>query len=812
MRALGQVVRGLLRSPAHSAVVVLTLALGIGVSVAIESVVQGVLLTPLPFPDPERLVVLWQRAPGVGVAEDWFSPAQYFDIRVQVTSFEESAIVIGGEVTLTGDAAEPERVGALSCSSSLFALLGIEPVLGRALRPEDDALGSARKVLLSRRLFDRRFGSDPGVLRRSIEVDGERLQVVGVLPPLPLDGEVLPTLDTVPVFDLVTSLPLEDPQRTPRGSENYNVLARLTPRATIERAREELLGVAEGVVKDPESLGAGLVPGPEYRIDAVALLDQVVGRVRTPLLLLLGATFVLLLIACANVANLVMTRAASRHRELALRTALGATRAQRIAHSILPSTILGLVSGALGLVIALVVVSALERVAPPDLPRLAGVTVDGTVVLYAAGLSLVVTVLFGLGPALRTSSISPIDALRGGAAAARARSFGKSGARPLVVAQVALSLVLTMVAALLLRTLWHLQAVDPGFRPEGVLTFRVSLAGERYRDRESRGRFYRDLFARLGELPGSAASGGISMLPLTRGFAWTDFTAEGHQSFGERDRVVADVHVVTPGYFQAMGVRLLSGRAFGNEDRDGPSTVVVDRALAERLWTVDTAVGKWVSREPETRATIVGVVESVKHYGLAAESHPTVFLPYREVPSRTLYGVVRGSTDLETLASGISASVRSLDPQLPVYDVRSMTDRLHDSLLREQVLVALLALFGAVALLLATVGLYAVLSFTVATHSRELGIRKAVGANPRDLYRLVLRGAVGLLGLGTVLGLGIALVAGRWVQGLLFEVGPSDPLSFVLSGALVLLVGLAASLLPARRAAGVDPMTALKEE
>jgi putative ABC transport system permease protein len=812
MRALLQAVRGLSRSPAHAAIVVSTLALGIGISVAIESVVQGVLLTPLPFPRPDRLVILWQRAPGVGVAEDWFSPAQYFDIRERVTSFEESAIVIGGEVTLTGDGAEQERVGSLSCSSSLFALLGIDPVLGRALTAEDDAVGAAPKVLLSRRLFERRFRADPDVLQRTIEVDGERLQVVGVLPPLPLDGEVLPTLDTVSVFDLVTSLPLEDPQRTPRGSENYNVLARLKPRATIEQAKVELRGVAEEVVKDPESLGAGLVPGTEYAIDAVPLLGQVVGRVRTPLLLLLGATFVLLLVACANVANLVMTRAASRHRELALRTALGATRAQRIEHTILPSLVMGLVAGVLGVGIAALVIEALRRVAPPDLPRLGEIAVDGMVVLFAAALSLLATALFGLVPALRTSSISPIDALRGGAVAARARSFGKSGGRPLVVAQVALSLVLTMVAALLLRTLWQLQSVDPGFRPEGVLTFRLSLAGERYRESGSRARFYRDLFARLRELPGTTAAGGISMLPLTRGFAWTDFTAEGHQSFGDRDRVVADVHVVTPGYFEAMGVPLLSGRSFGSEDRDGPPTVVVDRELAERLWSVDTAVGKWVFRKPETRSTIVGVVESVKHYGLGAEPHLTVFVPYRELASRSLYGVVRSSADLETLANGIVESVRSLDPELPVYDVRAMTDRVRDSLLREQVLVALLGLFGAVALLLATVGLYGVLSFTVATHSRELAIRKAVGAAPRDLYRLVLRGAGVPLGLGTLIGAGISLFAARLVQDLLFDVGPSDPLSLLASSALVLTVGLWASVLPARRAAAIDPMTALKEE
>jgi predicted permease len=461
--------RSLLRSSGHTLLVVLTLSLGIGATATIYSVVNGVLLRPLPFPEQERLLMLWQQAPGVGVAEDWFSPAQYFDLREQVKGFDELAIVFGTNVTLTGDEHEPERIGALTVSSSFFELLGIEPVLGEGLRREDDLPGAAPKVLLSRRLYESRFEADPALLGRTIVVDGARIEVAGVLPPLPFDADLFPTLVTIPVFDVVMSLPLEDPQRTTRGSENYNVLARMAPSATLSEIRTELLSVASEFVKDPESLGAGLAPGTEFRIAAVPLLDQVVGPVRSPLLVLLGATGVLLLIACANVANLVSTRAASRRRELALRTALGASRAQLVKHALIPSVILGLVSGAVGLGFASRAIAWLQNAAPPDLPRLGEIDVDLGVVAFASAVSLLASILFGLAPALRASKIAPTEALREGAAGARARSLWRGSSSRLVVLQVALSLVLATGAGLLLRTFDQLRSVAPGFRSEGVL-------------------------------------------------------------------------------------------------------------------------------------------------------------------------------------------------------------------------------------------------------------------------------------------------------------------------------------------------------
>ncbi len=810
LRELEQSIRGLLRSPAHSSIVILTMALGIGSTAAIATVVNGVLLRPLPFESPERLMMVWQRAPGVGVEEDWLSPAQYFDLREKARAFEELAMVFGTNVTLTGDGAEPERLGALNVSSSFFDLFRIEPVLGRRLEAKDDEAGAAVKVLLSERLYQRRFRSDPAVLGRTIEVDGERLEVTGVLPPLPLDEDLLPTLTTVPVFDVVTSMPMEDPGITTRGSENYNVIGRLAPAATSAELQGELLRVAEGVVQDPGSLGAGLAAGGEYRIDAVSLLDQVVGPVRSPLILLLGATAVLLLIACANVANLVLTRAAAGSRELALRAAIGASRSRLIRHAMIPNLLLGLVAGALGLAIAVQAIEVLRKAAPPDLPRLAEITIDPRIVAFAIALSLGSSLLFGLLPAVRLSRVSPTDALREGETAVRARSLWRSGSRTFVIAQVALSLVLAIGAGLLLRTFFHLRSTAPGFRPEGAVTFRVSLVGERYEERDARDRFFEILFERLRGGPGVSEAGGISMLPLTRGFAWTDFLVQDQQD-PERNRVVADVHVVTPGYFEAMGIPLLAGRTFTNADDGEPLSVVVNRALAERFWKVDEAVGKWVARRPEERAAILGVVENVKHYGLAAEPRMTVFFPYETYASRTLYGVAHGPGGAFDIAPRVSEAVRALDPQVPVYDARTMSDRVSDSLARERVLTTLLLLFSGIAVTLATIGLYGVLSFTVLTHTRELGIRKAVGADRRDLYRHVLKGAFAVVGVGIALGLAAAVAASRLLKGLLYGVEAADPLTLVASVALLLAVSLGASLLPARRAAGIDPVTALKE-
>ncbi|NKB90482.1 MAG: FtsX-like permease family protein [Acidobacteria bacterium] len=489
-------IRALLRAPGFAAVVVATLALSIGATTTIYSVVRGVLLQPLPFADPDRLVTLWQRAPGVGVDEDWFSIAQYADIRDDTPALEHVAITWGQEVTLTADGTDPARVGALQVSSSFFDVMGVDPRLGRRLRPEDDAPGAAQKALLGHEIFVQRFGADPALVGSTIALDGQLVEIVGVMPPLVLDADVMPTLVTVPVFDLFLSFPLQVVPTT-RGSENYNIIGKLDASATLAQLETELLAIADGFTQDSLALAAGLTAGEDFWVGVVPLIEEVTGEINAPLVLLLAATFVLLLIACANVANLLLTRATTKQRELSIRASLGAPRQRMIRLAMLGSLLLSGAGGAIGVMIAITAVAALHAVAPSDLPRLSEIGVDPGVLLFAAGLCILSSVVFGVGPAIRTATADPGEVLREGSAAARARSLWRNGASSaLVVLQVALSMLLVVGAGLLVRTFWQLQTVDPGFDADRALSFRVALAGDRYGDPAARYDFYDQLFER----------------------------------------------------------------------------------------------------------------------------------------------------------------------------------------------------------------------------------------------------------------------------------------------------------------------------
>ncbi len=824
MQELKYAARALVRAPGFSAVVVITLSLAVGATTAIYSVVNGVLLRPLPFPDQDRLVMLWQRAPGVGVTEDWFSAAQYFDIREGATSLEHVAVSFGQEVTLTGDDLEPTRLGALRVSSSFFDVMGIMPIAGRRFEATDDVPDAPRKVILGERLYRQQFSADPALIGRTLMIDGNRLEVVGVLPSMVLDADMMVPLVTVPEFDLLLSFPLSDPQRSSRGSENFNVIGKLRANATRDRLDTELLEVAQVFSDDPGALGAGLTVGSEFFIAVVPLFDQIVGGARLYLVVLLAATTALLAIACANVANLMLTRAATRQRELGIRAALGAHRGRMMSRALIESLLLSLLGGAGGLAVAVLGVRALHIAAPDELPRLRDVAVDAPVLIFAAALCLLSSLLFGLGPAIRTSRVQPGDVLRQGATAVGARSaWRRDGSRLLVVMQVALSLLLVIGAGLLVRTFRELQAVDPGFNPQGTLSFRVPLVGPRYRDADARVRFYEQVFTRLGNLPGVTHAGGTSMLPLTRGLAWTDYVVEGFNEDNPDARIVADVMVATPGYFEAMQVDVVAGRTFDSGDDGEPQVAIVNRDFAERFWPVEDAVGKWIGNDFTERVTIVGVVETVRHYGLDADTRPAVFMPHAASASRALFGVLRidaeasnGSaasrTDPAALAPAVSRIVHELDPKIPVYNVRSMEDRLAQALAKQRVLMWLLNFFGVTALTLATVGLYGVLSFAVATHTRELGVRKALGAERKDLYRLVMRGAGTVTALGIVVGVLAALGSLRALGSIVYGVGTRDPVTFAVAVAVVVVAAFVAAAIPARHAASVDPMVALKQD
>ncbi len=811
MRGISRVAPGLLRAPGQSVAIILTLALGIGATTTVYSVVRGVLIRPLPFSDNERIVMLWQRAPGVGVAEDWFSPAQYYDLK-ELRVFDELAYFGGAGGTLTGEDAKPQRVGVLYCSSSLFRVLGIQTVSGRPLLAGDDVPGTALKALLSHHLFNQRFGADEGVVGRTIRLDGRDIEVIGVLPEMVLDASVFPTLLAVPRFDLVVGLPLQDPGVTTHGSENFNVIGRLRPGTTSSELQTELKAVAASFTEDPDSLAGGLTPGGEYWVDAVPLLDQVVGDVRAPLLVLFGATGVLLAIACVNVANLLLTRAARRSRNLAIRVALGARRWTVFGGSLLESLVLATLGGICGVIIAVACLRLLQILPAGDLPRLDDIALDPGILGFAAALCVGSSLLFGIGPALRSAGVAPVEVLSETGPAVPTRSVWRRGLSSyLVVAQIALSVMLLVGAGLLLRTVYELRAVDPGFEGDSVLSFRLTFAGEKYADRQTRVLFVDRLMRELGALPGVESVGGVTLLPMTGLYAWTDFAVEGHDSPGGRERIVADEQFVTPGYFETMKVPLLAGRRFTDRDDADPPVAIVDRTFADRFWSVEDAIGKWIVNYPaEERATIVGVVDSIRHYGLADVPRMTAYFPYRMRPVFSLSLTMRAANDPKALAVEVDKLLSSLDADLPVYDIRPVSELVDDSLSRERHLAYLLNVFSVVALALATIGLYGVLSFAVATHMHELAVRMALGARRRDLFRLVLRRARSATFIGIGIGIAGALMVANIFEGIVFGVGTLDPLSFVAAVALVAGVGLMASYLPARRASMVDPMVALK--
>lgn len=646
---------------------------------------------------------------------------------------------------------------------------------------------------------------------RSIRVDGKPVEVVGTLPKLPLDGDLMPTLATVPIFDLVLSLPIEDTGRTTHGSENYNVVARMAEGANLTDVEGELALVAEEFVRDPESLGAGLAPGAEYRIGIVSLLDQVVGEVRPVLVVLQLATGLLLLIACANVGNLLLGRAAPDRRDVAVRVALGAPRGEIVATSLLKSALLAAGGTILGLGVAAVAVRSLESAGAIELPRLAQVGVAPGVVAFATMTGLVSCLLFGIAPAWRSARTAPVIALSEASNAARARSFFRGGTRYLVILQVGLSLALISAGVLVLRTYHAVSSVDPGFRTENVLSFRLSLVGERYDEPEARSQFFRLLFDDLRRAPGVEAAGGVSILPLTRGYAWTDFDVEGREPADDRDRMVADIFVVTSGYFEAMGVSVLAGRTITDSEGDA-LVVMVNRAFAERFWSVPDAIGKWVGRATrDERARIVGLVGDMKQYGLDRDGRPAVFYSHETLAGRTLYGVLRSPRAAEA-AGYVRQAVRALDREIPVYGLRTMSDRLSDSLARRALTAKLLLLFGGFAVAISSVGLYGVLASLVASHNRDLGIRKALGASSGDLYRLVLRGASFMTFTGVALGFLFSRSMASYLDRLLYGAGNADPLSWLAAIATVLLVCSVASLVPARRASRVDPAVVLRDE
>ncbi|HJP93182.1 MAG TPA: ABC transporter permease [Pyrinomonadaceae bacterium] len=792
--------RGLLRRKAFTAVAVLTLALGIAATTATFTVVDAVLLRKLPVADPDRVVVVHNQLPKLNLPRTQVSAPQYVDYSRQTDLFESTAAFSIRNFNLSG-VSMPERLQAGRVTATFFPTLGINPVAGRFFNPEEDRIGNERVVVLSTALWKRLFSSNSGVLNSSIQLNGDNYQLVGVAP----EGieEIYPNVDLwIPMAFTPRELSEER-----RGSLGYTMLARLNSGVTINHAQEIMTGVAR-ITAGPD-LGS-------FNIEVRSLTDEYLSDVRRPLFVLLCAVVAVLLISCANVANLLLARATVRSHEIAVRVALGASRSRIIRQLLTESLLIALLGGAFGMLLAFWATKALLALAPSTLPRLSAIQVDLRILLLSLGASLLCGIIFGLAPALTASKTNLVSSLKESERTDSPSAIRQWLRRTLVVAEVAMALVLLISAGLLVRSFGKLLDVRPGFDPHNVITLRVSLPPAQYDKATKIAAFYDDVLARVSALPGVLHAGSAFQPPFTPGADNSIFMIRDRHANPGDPPPHADYAYVSSDYFRAVGLPILKGRDFQPSDmRAGnyfaPNSVaIIDEELAKRFWPNGDALGGGIGwSETGPWATVVGVCATAHLKDLTEESKGTFYLP-AYFYSSTL--VVRTSGDPRLLTSAIREQVLAVDPNQPVYDVKTMEERVAVTLETRRFAMMLLGVFGAVALLLAAIGLYGVLAFAVSQRTREIGIRMALGARARDVLSMVIRQGMSLVLVGAVAGVVGAYAVTRAIRSLLFEVGTSDPLTFVVVVLLLAVIGFIACYLPARRATKVDPLEALRYE
>ena len=793
--------RQLLKHPGFTFAAAGTIALGLGANTAIFSVVNAVLLRPLTFPEPDRLVIVWERNRAGSQATNVVNPGNYLDWRDRATSFTGLAAFTWSSTTLTGDA--PEIVQGRAVTANFFPVLGAAPSLGRVFTPAEALPGGPPVIVLSDGLWRRRFGADSSVVGRAVPIAGGSATVLGVMPP---------AFRPMPWGDEEYWEPFRrDPSdRSRQGGRYAMVVGRLRPGVTRERAQAEMDVITSGIEREHPEFDTG------WSANVVSLTDQVVGSARPALLIVLTAVAIVLLIACANVGNLMLARADGRRREFAVRTALGATRWRLVRQWLAESVLVALLGGAAGLLLAMWGVDLLVASRPADIPRLTEIALDGRVIAVTAGLTLLVGIVAGLPAALKVAA----DGLAGGLRGESGRTTADAGATRfrsgLVVAQLSLALVLLAGAGLLVRSLHRLAAVNPGFDPANLLTLSVELPGATYPDGTSRAAFFSQLVGRVGSLPGVSAAGAVSFLPLTGAGAATRFTIVGRPAPEPGHWTSADIRIVDPGYFAAMRIPLERGRSLTSADRaDAPPVVVINETMARRFWPNENPIGarlqvRWA--HPEAQPLIVGVVGDVRVSSLDGELRPMIYYPQAQEPSGYMVIVARHAGDAAGLTGAVRAVVRELDRNLPVSDVATMSTRLVRSMSDRRYPMLLLTVFAALAVLLAAVGIYGVLSYAVNQRRREFGVRMALGARGADVLRLVIGDGMRLTLAGVAIGATGSLFASRALGRLLYGVTPSDPLTFAAVAGVLALVALIAVYFPALRATRVDPMTVLRSE
>jgi putative ABC transport system permease protein len=803
--------RMLWKQPGFTAVAVVALALGVGANTAIFSVVNTLVFRPLLFPDADRLVQVWAtnpQLPGEFATHHEVSPGDVAEWRADANSFEDIALYRHTTYNLTG-AGEPERLEGARVSANFFKVLGAGPAAGRALSPEDDRAGAERVVVLSYGLWQRRFGSDPQVIGRTLTLNDEPYSVVGVLP---ADFKY-PHLGTAALW---TPFAFSAEQAAERGSRNLYTVARLRPTATVEQAQAEVAAVSARL--------AGSYPDTnrDWGARLVSLQDEVTRFYRSALLIMLGSVALVLLIACANVANLLLMRASGRVREMAVRAALGASRWRLARQLIVESLLLALVGGLAGLLLAVWGIDLILSTIPPEIrefiPRYRDIGINGATLAFALLATVLASLVFGLAPALHASRPDLNEALKEGSGKASGGARSRRARGLLVVSEIALSVVLLVGACLLIKSFVRLQQVDPGFDAESVLTARIDLPQAGYADNERIVAFYDRALDGISRVPGAVSVGAVNRIPLGGSNTGTTFTVEGRPPAAAGEEPLAGrIRMISPGYFQTMNTPLLAGRQFAAGDRAGaPLVVIVNESMARRFFGgAGEAVGKRVvvaRGGVNAPREIVGVVRDVKYAELTEQAGAQIYAPYAQLPDRSMGLVVRAAGDPAALASAIRSAVWAVDPGQPISDIRPMPAIISDLMTASRSSSAMLGVFAGIATLLAALGIYGVISYSVAQRVHEIGIRVALGAGRGDIIRLVVGQGLALAGIGVAVGLAGAFALTRALASLLYGVSGTDPAIF--AGVTLLLVGVAllASYIPARRATKVDPMVALRYE
>jgi len=799
-------VRSLLKRPGFTAVAVITLALGIGANTAIFSVVNAVLLRALPFPNADRLVMVWEDASFAGFPRNTPAPANYADWKTQNQVFEEMAALDERSFNLTGDG-EPEKIEAFGVTANLFPLLGIKPALGRVFLSEEDKPEVNKVVIINHSLWQQRYGSERSIIGRELLLNGEKYTVVGVMPAgfQFLDSHV----------GLWVPIAFTSEKLTQRSAHYLNVVARMKPGVALDQANADIRTIQQRITRDhPDEAG---------RISAfvMPLRDQLAGDVRRPLLVLLVAVGFVLLIACANIANLLLSRAASRRREMAVRSALGASRVRIVRQLLIESLLLSSVGSVCGLLLATWSFAFLQRLIPDGLAISTKLNLDAQVLGFTVLVTLLTALIFGLAPAFQASKIDLNEALKQGGGRTGLNVGGNRLRSAMVVAEVALALVLLVGAGLLIQTFLKLRDQYSGLRPEGVLTLRTVLPLSKYPEQVQRSNFYKQVLERVKFLPGVISAGYSTTVPLAWKGGTNGFFPEGRtieQAYAGGLSFDANHRKVSVDYLKTMGIPVLRGRSFNDSDNEQAIHVaIVNETMARQYWPGEDAIGKrfklggpdddipWI--------TIVGVAGDVRQMGIDEPVKAEMYFPYQQKSDQAWNAprdlAIRTSVDPLSLVSAVRNEIHQVDPNQPISDVRTMDQVLGEETAARRLGMTLLTIFAALALLLATLGIYGVLAYFVVQHTQEIGVRMALGAQRGDILRLVVMKGMRLALLGVVIGLGVAFAMTRLMSSLVYGVGTGDPVTYATIALLLTGVALLACYLPARRATRVDPMVAL---